>query len=132
MNNEHIELKFKLGSQLENWEFDLSTQREYIQDGISYEVYEYTGNDKSFLGVEFDRIELSFNADVLVMVEYYFGEEKYDETLSKLEQNLGKPADSNTLLASWCYKNYRLTMEKLPVFKIIRVGYKRLTKNTKG
>lgn len=72
MNNEYIELKFKLGSQLENWEFDLSTLREYIQDGINYEVYEYVGSDKSFLGIESDKIELTFNADILVKVEYYF------------------------------------------------------------
>ena len=132
MDNEYIELKFKLGSQLENWEFDLSTLREYIQDRISYEVYEYTGNDKSFLGVEFDRIELSFNADVLVMVEYYFGEEKYDETLSKLEQNLGKPAVSNALLTSWYYLNHRLTVEKLTGLETMKVSYERLIKNTKG
>lgn len=132
MNNEHIELKFKLGSQLENWEFDLSTLREYIQDGISYEVYEYIGNDKSFLGFKPDKIELTFNADILVKAEYYFKVEMYAELLVKLEQKLGKPAESNQLLTSWYYKNYRLTMEKLPVFKIIRVDYKRLTKNTKG
>jgi len=122
MDNEHIELKFKLGSQLENWEFDLSTLREYIQDGISYEVYEYIGKDKSFLGIESDRIELSFNADILVKVEYYFGEEKYDETLSKLEQRLGKPAVSNTLLTSWCYMSHHICVEKQ---KVIRVCYER-------
>lgn len=132
MNSEPIKLKFKLGSQLENWEFDLSTLREYIQDEISYEVYEYIGNEKSFLGVEPDKIELTFNADILVKVEYYFKVEMYAKLLSKLEQKLSKPAVSNTLLTSWYYKNYRLTMEKLPVFKIIRVDYKRLTKNTKG
>lgn len=101
MNNEHIELKFKLGSQLENWEFDLSALREYIQDGICCEVYEYVGSDKSFLDIEPDRIELSFNADILVKVEYYFKLELYAELLFKLEQKLGKPAESDRLSASW-------------------------------
>ena len=112
MNNEHIELKFKLGSQLENWEFDLSTLREYTQDGTSYEVYEYVGSGKSFLGIEPDRIELSFNAEILVKVEYYFKLELYAELLFKLEHKLGKPAVSNGLSTSWCYLNYQFYIEK--------------------
>ena len=77
MNSEPIKLKFKLGSQLENWEFDLSTLREYIQDEISYEVYEYIGSDKSLLGIESHKIELTFNADILEKVQYYFKKELY-------------------------------------------------------
>lgn len=131
MNNEHIELKFKLGSQLENWEFDLSTIREYIENEICYEIYEYVGSDKSFLGFEADRIELSFNADILEKVEYYFMEEQHIELLGELEYRLGKPAEGNTLLTSWCDLNYYFTIEKLSSFKIIRVSYK-LTQHTKG
>lgn len=112
MNNEHIELKFKLGSQLENWEFDLSTLREYIQHGTRYEVYEYIGSDKSFLGIEPDRIELSFNADILVKVEYYFKLELYSELLYKLEQKLGKPAESDRLSASWCLFGVRMYLQR--------------------
>lgn len=123
MNNEHIELKFKLGSQLENWEFDLSTLREYIQDGICYEVYEYVGSDKSFLGIEPDRIELSFNAEILVKVEYYFKLELYAELLFKLEQKLGKPAGSDSLSASWCLFGLRMYLQRAEERNIVLFRY---------
>lgn len=123
MNNENIELKFKIGSQLENWEFDLSALREYIQDGISYEVYEYLGSDKPFLGIEPDRIELSFNADILVKMEYYFKLELYAELLFKLEQKLGKPSESDGLSASWCLFTLHLYVKRTKEFNTLLLSY---------
>lgn len=113
MNNEHIDLKFKIGSQLENWEFDLSALREYIHDGICYEVYEYVGSDKSFLGIKSDKIELSFNADILEKVEYYFKEGLYIELLGELEHRLGNSMANNTLLFCWCIFDFQISLKKL-------------------
>lgn len=122
MNSEPIKLKFKLGSQLENWEFDLSTLREYIQDEISYEVYEYIGSDKSLLGIESHKIELTFNADILEKVQYYFKKELYVALLRELEHKLGKPV-VDISSTSWCLFDFKVYLQRYEEKNIVLFRY---------
>lgn len=73
MKNElQNKLPFRLGEQYDNWEFDLLATGEILENGISYEVYEFVGEIPTLLDIKPDKIELLFNADVLEKVTYYF------------------------------------------------------------
>lgn len=73
MKNEiHDVFPFKLGEQYDNWEFDLLSKGEIIENEISYEIYEFTGKIKGLFGILPSKIDLLFNADVLEKVIYYF------------------------------------------------------------
>ena len=80
-------IPFKLGMEYDNWEFDLESDYETIE----FERYLYVKKDMDALfGIPVERIYLSFNADILFMVEYEF-KSKYIESLkSKLGSILGK------------------------------------------
>lgn len=103
---------FELGMQYENWEFKLLVAGEIIENGIFYDVYEYIGEYQKLAEVKADRIELWFNFDILEKVVYYFKLELYAELLFKLEQKLGKPAESDRLSASWCLFGVRMYLQR--------------------
>lgn len=100
-------IPFKLGMEYDNWEFDLESDYETTE----YERYLYIKKDMdALLGVPVERIYLSFNADILFMVEYEFTREHFESLKSKLGVILGKGTfrDSGNCI-EWRYRD--LTLE---------------------
>ncbi len=77
------ELKFTIGEQYENYEFDLKDFGSKTINGLTYEIYLYNkGTFQTLFGLPVKSILLYFNADILSCVEYRF-EEKYVKILAK-------------------------------------------------
>lgn len=73
MKNETFDFfPFRLGEQYDNWEFDLLATGEVLENGISYEIYEFVGELPVLFDIKPRKIELLFNADILEKVVYYF------------------------------------------------------------
>ncbi len=66
--------QFIIGSQYENFEFDLEYEKTIIRNNIEYIVYRYKKLEKHFfLGIEIKKgIFLSFNGDILMEVVFLF------------------------------------------------------------
>lgn len=65
------ELKFTIGEQYENYEFDLQEQGSKTVNGLTYEIYLYTkGTSQTLFGLSVKSIFLYFNGDILSCVEY--------------------------------------------------------------
>lgn len=67
-------LKFKLGSEVSDYEFEIIPVPPYdfIQNSLSLEPYEYFGPISNIMGLRTNQILLYFNADVLMKVELIF------------------------------------------------------------
>lgn len=80
-------IPFQLGMEYDNWEFDLESDYETTE----FERYLYVKNDiDTILDIPVERIYLSFNADILFMVECEFTGEYFFSLKSKLGVILGK------------------------------------------
>lgn len=121
-------LKFKIGSQLENWEFDISVVNEYIEDDVLYEVYEYIGSDKFFIGIESKSIKLLFNADILEIVEYFFTINMYDEVLAKLKILLGSGIIKSDFSTSWYMHKLAVSVIYSTEHQTVKISYQKLKK----
>lgn len=100
------QLKFRIGEQYENYEFQLKPIKEYIENNIHYDAYSFEENSNSILGIKTDKVELHYNADVLEKVVCYFKGNQYECLKEQIEQNYDgviKQIDAN--LISWCYEN---------------------------
>ncbi|MFL0102005.1 hypothetical protein [Tenacibaculum maritimum] len=66
--------QFIIGSQYENFEFDLEYEKTIIRNNIEYIVYRYKKLEKHFfLGIEIKKgVFLSFNGDILMEVVFLF------------------------------------------------------------
>ncbi|MCO7186083.1 hypothetical protein NH341_11660 [Tenacibaculum sp. XPcli2-G] len=62
--------RFVIGSQYEEYEFDLEYEKTIIRNNIEYVVYRYKKLEKHFfLGIEIKRgVFLSYNGDILMEV----------------------------------------------------------------
>jgi len=90
MKNElQNKLPFKLGEQYDNWEFDLLAIGEFLENEISYEVYEFIGELPALSDIKPNKVELLFNADVLEKVVYHF-EGNLVERFEQLFSDSGK------------------------------------------
>lgn len=121
-------LKFKIGFQLENWEFDISAVNEYIEDDVLYEVYEYIGSDKFFMGIESKSIKLLFNADILEIVEYFFTINMYDEVLAKLKILLGSGIIKSDFSTSWYIHKLAVSVIYSTEHQTVKISYQKLKK----
>ena len=67
-------LKFKLGSESAEYEFDIIPipPYEFLENKLSLEPYEYFGDIKQILGYNTKQIILYYNADVLMRVAVKF------------------------------------------------------------
>lgn len=67
-------LKFTLGSESSDYEFDIIPipPYEFIENNLSLEPYEYFGEIKQILGCKSKQIILYYNADVLMRVAVKF------------------------------------------------------------
>ncbi|QCD61094.1 hypothetical protein [Tenacibaculum maritimum] len=67
-------ISFSIGSQYEEYEFDLEYEKTTIRNNIEYVVYRYKKLEKHFfLGTEIKRgVFLSFNGDILMEVVFLF------------------------------------------------------------
>lgn len=67
------ELKFTIGEQYENYEFELENRGSKTVNGLTYEIYLYTkGTSQILFGLPVKSIYLYFNGDILSCVEYEF------------------------------------------------------------
>ncbi len=99
-------IPFKLGMQYENWEFDLEPDFETTE----FDRYLYIKKDmNTLLSIPVERIYLSFNADILFMVEYEFRRKYFEPLKSQLEIILEKGIfrDSDKCL-EWRYDDLTL------------------------
>lgn len=108
--------QFKLGEQYENWEFDLLSTGEIIENEISYEIYEFTGKVKELYDIQPIKIELLFNADVLEKVIYYFEGNlvEYFDKLFSTKDNIFVPGIKNDFIEN---KNITLLMYEKSGYK---------------
>lgn len=84
------QLRFTIGEQYENYEFDLKSKGEKTVNGICYEIYLYEKGDfKTLFGLPISRgIVLLFNADILSAVYYKFKGNHFKYLLKQLNKQL--------------------------------------------
>ena len=84
------QLRFTIGEQYENYEFDLKSKGEKTVNGICYEIYLYEKGDfKTLFGLPISRgIVLLFNADILSAVYYRFKGNHFKYLLKQLNKQL--------------------------------------------
>lgn len=84
------QLRFTIGEQYENYEFDLKSKGEKTVNGICYEIYLYEKGDfKTLFGLPISRgIVLLFNADILSAVYYRFRGNHFKYLLKQLNKQL--------------------------------------------
>lgn len=84
------ELKFTIGEQYENYEFDLKDFGSKTINGLTYEIYLYNkGAFQTLFGLPIQSILLYFNADILSCVEYEFEGNQFDYLLNRISSYLG-------------------------------------------
>ena len=83
-------LKFEIGEQYENYEFDLKSKGEKTVNGICYDIYLYGKDDfKTLFDLPISRgILLLFNADILSAVYYRFKGNHFKYLLKQLNKGL--------------------------------------------
>ncbi len=106
----HKYLKFTIGEQYENYEFQLSSIKEYVENGLSYEVYLYTGYEKSIFNQEAEKILLHFNADILMKLVYIFNDDCFEELKEQINKII-EAVKEDVYFISWYIKNYTITLE---------------------
>ncbi len=121
----HKHLKFTIGEQYENYEFQLSSIKEYVENGISYEVYLYTSSEKSIFNQEADKILLHFNADILMKVECIFNVDCFDELKEQINK-LITPINEDTYFVSWYFENIELILELNTQENITKLLYQKI------
>lgn len=83
------ELKFTIGEQYENYEFDLKDFGSKTINGLAYEIYLYDkDNFQTLFGLPIKSILLYFNADILSCVEYEFEGNQFDYLLDRISNYL--------------------------------------------
>lgn len=107
------ELKFTIGEQYENYEFDLKDFGSKAINGLTYEIYLYDkGNFQTLLGLPVKSILLYFNADILSCVEYRFKGNQFDYLLYRisnyLDIGISQKASKKAVfkLKGSCFRNY--------------------------
>ena len=90
----HKQLRFTIGEQYENYEFQLSALGETIEDGICFEEYLYIGEEIQFFGIKVQKVKLYFNGDVLCAIHYIFDENLSPELLSNFRKIKNDEIDS--------------------------------------
>ncbi len=108
----HKHLKFAIGEQYENYEFQLSSIKEYVENEISYEAYLYTGSGNSIFNQEADKILLHFNADILMKVEYVFNADCFEDLKEEIK-TYKKPIEEYPYFISWYFEDKLLILNKL-------------------
>lgn len=84
------ELKFTIGEQYENYEFDLKDFGSETIYGLTYEVYLYNrGTFQTLFKLPIKSILLYFNGDILSYVEYRFEGNQFDYLLNRISSYLG-------------------------------------------
>lgn len=65
-------LKFKIGEEFENWEFELNAIPPYeiMENGLTYQIYEYIGEPRYLFQCPISTTLLFFNTDILQRVVY--------------------------------------------------------------
>ena len=88
-NNIYDYLKFRLGSEYEEYEFVLIPipPYEFIENKLSLEPYEYFGDIKELLGCKVKQIILYYNADILMRVMMRFRGNKLKLIKQVLEES---------------------------------------------
>lgn len=83
-------LKFEIGEQYENYEFDLKSKGDKTVNDICYEIYLYEKRDfKMLFNLPISRgILLLFNADILSAVYYRFEGNHFEYLLKQLNKRL--------------------------------------------
>jgi|GEM_PF-1030236 len=96
-NNIYDYLYFKIGEEFCIYEFEIIPipPYEFIENGLSLELYEYFGDIKEIFGLMVKQIILYFNADILMKVTLKFRgnmiiylKEIFDNLNTNLPQNL--------------------------------------------
>ena len=84
------QLRFTIGEQYENYEFDLKSKGEKIINDICYEIYLYEKDDfKMLFDLPISRgILLLFNADILSAVYYRFQGNHFEYLLKQTNKRL--------------------------------------------
>ena len=115
-------IPFKLGMEYDNWEFDLESDYETTE----FDRYYYIKSDTEMLfGFTVEKIFLSFNADILFMVEYELNGEYFDVLKSKLAYLMHKGTFKeyeNTM--QWSSDNIRVILElsRVPDKSYLTIG----------
>ncbi len=95
MNEKNIyrELKFVIGEQYENYEFDLESVDLGLSLTLMYDCYKYIKGDfKTLFDLEITKeIYLLFNADILSAVAYRFEGNQYEYLRDKINTYLETP-----------------------------------------
>lgn len=100
------QLKFRIGEQYENYEFQLKPIKEYIENNIHYDAYSFEENSNSILGIKTDKVELHYNADILEKVVYHFTGNQYECLKEQIAQNYdGVIEQIDVNIISWYYEN---------------------------
>lgn len=103
------ELKFSIGEQYENFEFDLKDFGSKSINGLTYEIYLFNkGTVTTLFGLPIDKgILLYFNADILSCVEYRFKGNKLDDLLDRISRYL----DIGIIKKNDPYKDFIFTLK---------------------
>lgn len=85
------ELKFRIGEQYEKYEFELDWVTSVLDNNLRYEVYTYTGKDKSSIfNFEINKILLAYNCDFLAGLFYIFKSSSNSSPIIITKENNGK------------------------------------------
>ncbi len=83
------ELKFTIGEQYENYEFDLKDFGSKTINGLTYEIYLFTkGTSQTLFGLPVKSVLLYFNADILSCVEYEFEGNQFNYLVNEIDSYL--------------------------------------------
>lgn len=100
------QLKFRIGEQYENYEFQLKPIKEYIENAIHYDAYYFEGNNNNVLGAETDNVELHYNADILEKVLCYFKGNQYECLKEEIQKGSDSEVKQSSInFVSWYFEN---------------------------
>ena len=100
-------IKFKIGEQCENHEFDLDWVNTIFENNLRFEVYQYIGHNKNTIfGYEVQKTLLAYNCDFLAGVFYFIEFDKYPDLIASLNFKISKKIEVGILKNSTLF-NYR-------------------------